>query len=314
MLRTRAIRKIFITTLSMFIILAVFSLPTFKKEEVLKVNLEVEENNTLKTSSIYLLNDDNYLVKSKAFIDGGKLEDKIRQILSNLIVKKSSTLPTGLRATIPKNTAIKEIIINKGIVSINFSKEILNVSEKTEKQMVTSIVYSLLELKELEGVIVLVEGNSLLEYPNSKERLPAVLDKKLGINNNYLLTSRKDISKVVVYYLEDINNTLYYVPVTKYVNDSKERIEIIIDELTTSYIYDANLMSFLDSKVELLNYYEENDVLFLNFNDYLYNSSDKVLEEVIYSIAYSVFDNYNVNMVMFEVNEKQVKYISREDL
>ena len=73
-------------------------------------------------------------------------------------------------------------------------------------------------------------------------------------------------------------------------------------------------MSFLDNKVELLDYHEENDVLFLNFNDYLYNSKDKILEEVLYSIAYSVFDNYNVNMVMFEVNEKEVKYISKKDI
>ena len=140
------------------------------------------------------------------------------------------------------------------------------------------------------------------------------MDKKIGINNNYLLTSRKNISKVVIYYLEDIADTLYYVPVTKYLNDDRDKIKIIIEELTTSYIYEPNLMSFLDSKVELLNYYEENDVLFLNFNDYLYNNSDKVLEEVLYSIAYSVFDNYNVNMVMFEVNDKKVKYISRGEI
>ena len=44
-------------------------------------------------------------------------------------------------------------------------------------------------------------------------------------------------------------------------------------------------------------------VFFLNFNDYLFDSDDKVLEEVLYSISYSVFDNYDVNQVMFEVND-----------
>ena len=314
MLRTRALKKIFITTLSMFILLTVFSLPTFKKETVLRTNLEVEEKTTLKTNSIYLLNKDNYLVKTKIFIEATDKEDKIREILNNLIIKKNNKLPAGLNGTIPSETTVQEVIVNKDIVTIDFSKEILKVQESLEKQMITSIVYSLLELKDLKGVIVLVNGNTLLEYPNSKEKLPSILDKKIGINNKYLLTSRDNISKVVIYYLEDIEENLYYVPVTKYINDNRDKIKIIIEELTTNYIYEPNLMSFLDNKVELLDYHEENDVLFLNFNDYLYNSKDKILEEVLYSIAYSVFDNYNVNMVMFEVNEKEVKYISKKDI
>lgn len=314
MLRTRALKKIFITTLSMFILLTVFSLPTFKKETVLRTNLEVEEKTTLKTNSIYLLNKDNYLVKTKIFIEATDKEDKIREILNNLIIKKNNKLPAGLSGTIPSETTVQEVIVNKDIVTIDFSKEILKVKESLEKQMITSIVYSLLELKDLKGVIVLVNGNTLLEYPNSKEKLPSILDKKIGINNKYLLTSRDNISKVVIYYLEDIEENLYYVPVTKYINDNRDKIKIIIEELTTNYIYEPNLMSFLDNKVELLDYHEENDVLFLNFNDYLYNSKDKILEEVLYSIAYSVFDNYNVNMVMFEVNAKEVKYISKKDI
>ena len=49
---------------------------------------------------------------------------------------------------------------------------------------------------------------------------------------------------------------------TKYINDSRDKIQIIIEELTTSYIYEDNLMSFLNSKVELIDYKEENDVTF----------------------------------------------------
>lgn len=314
MLRTKALRKIFITTLSMFIILTVFSLPTFSKEATLRTNLEVQTPSTLKTNYIYLLNKDNYLVRTSIFIESQKEEEVIFEILNNLIDKNNNKIPTGLKGLIPDKTTIKEIIVNNGIATINFSKEFLTVKKDIEKQMFTSIVYSLLELKNIKGVMLLVEGTTITNYPNSQEKLPAILDKKIGINNNYLLTSRENISKVVVYYLEDIEDTLYYVPVTKYLNDDRDKIKIIIEELTTSYIYEPNLMSFLDNKVELLNYYEENDVLFLNFNNYLYNNDDKILEEVLYSIAYSVFDNYNVNMVMFEVNDKKVKYISRSEI
>ena len=35
-------------------------------------------------------------------------------------------------------------------------------------------------------------------------------------------------------------------------------------------------------------------LLYTSFNQFLFDSDDKVLEEVLYSISYSVFDNYDV--------------------
>ena len=182
----------------------------------------------------------------------------------------------------------------------------------TEKQIISGVVFSILDLGDVEEVIILVEGEVLREYPNTKEGLSSPLTKNIGINQEYNLTSRDDISKVVIYYLSRINDEMYYVPVTKYLNDSRDKIKIIIDELSTSYIYEPNLMSFLHSQVELLDYYEQENVLFLNFNKFLFDSDDKVLEEVLYSISYSVFDNYDVSMVMFEVNDQYVGQVSRE--
>ena len=70
-------------------------------------------------------------------------------------------------------------------------------------------------------------------------------------------------------------------------------------------------MSFLNSNVKLIDYQMENDIFFLNFDDYLFDSNDKILEEVMYTISYSIFDNYDVNMVMFLVNGEEVNHIMR---
>lgn len=307
MLKTKALRKIFITTLSMFILLFVFSLSVFQEKEVIRTNFEIEDITGIASDNIYLINGNGFLVKSSIFIDSNDINDKIIQILNNLVDKRNSQIPDGLYGVIPKNVDINSVNIDEGIVTVDFSKEILNCSLEKIKIIVTSIVYSITELDEIKGVILLVNGNALENYDS-------VLDRSIGINNRYLFNSRTNISKVVVYYLEDIDNSLYYVPVTKYLNDDREKIKIIIEELTTSYIYEPNLMSFLDSKVELIDYNIDGDVLFLNFNDYFFDSSDKILEEVVYSVSYSVFDNYDVNMIMFEVNDTNVKSISRRDL
>ena len=312
MIKTKAIRKIFITTVTMFVLLTVFSIPMLNDEDALRVNFEIKDDKNFDTNNIYLLSENGYLVKSNVIFDSDNLKDKVLKVLNNLIENENSKYSSNLKGVIPYNVKILDVFCGNDLVIIDFSKEILNVSEKLEKDMISAIVYSVLDIGDIKGVSIMVEGKLLSEYPNSKEVLPTVLNKDIGINKEYDINSRDNITSVILYYLEDIDDSYYYVPVTKYLNDSRDKIKIIVEELTTSYIYEDNLMSFLNSKLELVDYREENDLMILNFNEYLFDSNDNILEEVIYTIGYSVFDNYDVSMVMFEVNGKEVYNISRK--
>ncbi|MBR3049541.1 MAG: GerMN domain-containing protein [Bacilli bacterium] len=314
MLKTKAIRKIFITTLSLFILLVVYSIPNTINNNVLRTNLEVENTTGLYTNNIYLLNNDNYLVKAKILLDSKNIEDKIKKIISNLTISKSSKFSNDLKAIIPKDTKLLNMSINNKIVTLNFSSEFLNMKVDKEKQIISGLVYSILDLDDIDGVIILVNNKVLDKYPNTKEELPKILDKKIGINKEYNLSSRDNINKVVIYYINKSGNNNYYVPVTKYVNDSRDKIKIIVEELTTSYIYENNLMSFLNSNTKLINYKEQENIMFLNFNKYLFDGNSKVMEEVLYTISYSVFDNYDVNQVMFQVDGKNINTVGRKDL
>lgn len=313
MLRTKAIRKIFLTTLTVFILLTVFTITNYNNDNdnVLRTNLEIEDIAGLKTNVIYLLNDEGLLVQDRVLLDGSSVEEKIEKLLINLTEGSTGSFADGLSKVIPKGTVVNNVMVGNKYVTIDFSKELLNVSEEKEKSMITAIVYSVMDLDDFLGVSILVEGKSLEEYPNSKEKINKILDKSIGINKNYDITSFNNINKVVIYYLENINDNLYYVPVTKYVNDDREKINIIVEELASSYIYESNLMSFLNSNVSLIEYEEKDNIMSLNFNDYLFDGNDKVLEEVLYSIAYSVFDNYDVSMVSFEVNGEIVNHIDK---
>lgn len=315
MLRTKAIRKIFLTTLTVFILLTVFTITNYNNDNdnVLRTNLEIEDIAGLKTNVIYLLNDEGLLVQDRVLLDGSSVEEKIEKLLINLIEGSTGSFADGLSKVIPKGTVVNNVMVGNKYVTIDFSKELLNVSEEKEKSMITAIVYSVMNLDDFLGVSILVEGDNLEEYPNSKEKINKILDKRIGINKNYDITSLNNINRVVIYYLENINDDLYYVPVTKYVNDDREKVNIIVEELASSYIYESNLMSFLNSNVSLIEYEEKDNIMSLNFNDYLFDGNDKVLEEVLYSIAYSVFDNYDVSMVSFEVNGEIVNHIDKNN-
>ena len=67
-------------------------------------------------------------------------------------------------------------------------------------------------------------------------------------------------------------------------------------------------MSFLNYNTKLISYDLKDDVLTLNFNEYLFDdTNDKsILEEVIYSISLSVRDNYDVKEVVFNVDGNEI--------
>lgn len=295
MLKKKALRKIFITTLSMLIILTIYTIPTTQKPNVLRTNLEIEDITNLSTDKIYLLNKDNYLVKVDIFIDSNKLDKKINSIINYLTIDNNK-IPSNLNGYIPKNTKLLDFNIESNSIVLNFSKEFTN--SNNEEIMITGIVYSLLELSDINEVSFKVENNFYKNYTN--------LTKDIGINKNILYNNRKDINKVVTYYLDDTDN--YYVPVTNYVNDTREKIEIIVDSLKETK---KGLISYINDNTELLNYIEENNLLILNFSKELKNKNNISEDKILNTISYSVFDNYNVNMVMFQVEGETYKYIKR---
>ncbi len=303
MIKSKAVRKIFTTTLCLFIVLVVSTIPNIYKNNSLKVNLEVEDVTGLTNHSVYLLSRDGYLAKKKIFIDSEKMEDKVKKVLSYLMINSNSKYSSNLKGLIPKATKILDVYYDEFYVTVNFSREIEE--SKNLDLTVTAIVYSIIELGEVKGVSILVDGKSIEGYPY-------IMDKKMDINKETSITSRDEISKVVVYYLLEDNKEVYYVPVTKYLNDSREKINIIVDELVSNT--SSDLVSYVNSNVELIESREDNDTLILNFNNFLFDNNDEVLEEVLYCISYSVFDNYDVDMIMLEVDGKNIDQISKNDI
>ena len=314
MLKKKALKRIFVTTVALFIFLTIYVINGIDNENKLDSKIEVEYTFNEGTNSIYLLNKNGYLVKAKTLITSKDKTKQIESILNSLTIGNDNSFPDELKGTIPKNTKILEIRYDKESVTINFSKEFLNLKKDIEKKTIESIVYSIFDLKEVKEIYIEVEGKLLNEYPNSKEKIYYPLNKDIGINNEYSITSRNDINKTVIYYLEKINNENYYVPVTKYENNRDDKIKVVIDSLTTNYIYEPNLMSVLNTNLKLNSYNKEDNVFFLDFNNYLYDKNQKLVEEVIYSISYSVFDNYDVNNIVFMVDGKNVKSVMLSDV
>ena len=312
MLKKMSIKKIFISFTALFTLLLVYLIPTKTQDTVNPVYEELEyKEEGVETSVVYLL--DSYSLLGRTEVVGNSNSDttsKCKELIQVLINGGigEDKIPSGFRSILPSDTKINSISYEDGLVKINFSKELLNVNKELEEKMIEAIVYTLTSIEEVKNIIIYVDGDILNKLPQTGINLPSTLDRSFGINKEYDLTSMKDIEQVTIYYVNEYNDDYYYVPVTKYVNDDRDKIKIIISELSSSPIYNNNLMSFLNYNTKLLSVDQKDDSMQLEFNSYIFDNSDErsILEEVIHTISLSIADNYEVKEVVFTVNEEEI--------
>jgi len=281
MLKKSALRRIITASLALIIVSILYFFPdTNNLNEIKQTTTYVSVN----TSPIYLINKDNYVIRTNLVIKTEDTIDKIKELLNALIMdsEKSEYIPKNFKAIIPKNTKILELSLNNNLLKINFSKEFLNVPKENEEKLIEAIVYTLTELPEVKQIIIFVENEKLIKLPQTNLILPNILDRNYGINKVYDITSIKDLSKTTIYYIGKEEDLTYYIPVTKINNKQDNKIEIIIEELKSSPIYETNLISYLASSVELLNYETLENQINLTFNNEIFNNfnnKDKLKEE-----------------------------------
>lgn len=309
MLKKSALRRIMVSTLALVIAGVLYFFPNNEENIPLVQNIEyVSANET----PIYLLNPDLYVVRTNMATQNTDSLQLIKELVEGLTVgnDKKEYISEHFSQIIPKNTKIIDISLENGLLKLNFSKELLNVSKDLEEKMIEAIVYTLTEVKGVDEIMIFVEGSKLEMLPQSNVKLPNTLDRGYGINKVYDITSIKDLTKTTVYYIGEFDDFIYYVPVTKISNEQEQnKIEIIIDELKSSPIYEANLMSYLASSVELENYEELENQITLSFNNAIFDDFDEknILEEVKYSISLSIQDTLNVDEVIFKVDDEIIE-------
>ena len=307
MIKRMSLKKI---TICVIAIIAIFLFYLFPTNDKLKVSEELEYVSDEKLSTIFLNDSNNYLAMTSININDESITSKGRKLITALIQgeKYEDNLPNGFKGVIPADTKILNTYFKDGVFKIDFSDTLLDTSKENEEKVIEAIVYTLTSIDDVKFVIIYMQGEILTKLPKSNITLPATLDRSFGINKEYDITNNKDITKTTIYYINKYNNIEYYVPVTKVNNDTREKAEIIIEELSINRTYNTNLMSYLNTNTKVMAVNKNDNDMVLDFNNYIYSDStdNEVSEEVIKQIYLSIKDNYDTNSIIFTVNNKEI--------
>ncbi len=297
------LKKIFVTSSIMVIILLIYLMPGVIELNNNDIATSVEYVD-LTTNIVYLLDNDDLLVEANiSIVDDGNVINKIKALIKHLSEASSEIIPNGLNFVMPKDIVLLDVSMDDKIVKLNFSKEFNDLSDKRLIRLVEAISFTLLDLDEVLGVSIFIEGKNINTF---NDKIPEIVTKDFGINKKYDIEKTDDIVKYVIYYSEKIQDDIYYVPITKYINSSDDKISIIIDDLSSNYIYEPNLISIVSEKLELIDYQISNNEMMLNFNNSIFLNGSEIKEEVVYPVINTVFSNYDVESVVLKVNGEEI--------
>ena len=302
----RILKKKFLTSITAIFILVVIYFVSNNSVDF-KQELSYVQNDVA-VSNIYLLDGYQFVSLTNVLTKETNVESKARELIDILIQDGpgENKIPSGFKAIINPDTKLNDLKFVDGILKLDFSKELFDTKEEYEIKVLEGLIYSLTSIKEVKGIEISIDGNLLEELPKSKLKMPKIFDKTFGINKDFAVSSLDNVSKVTIYYINKYNDNYYYVPVTRYINNTSEKASVIIDELRDNNFYLTGLMSFMNSNVSLLDSSIENDEITLNFNEYLYDNreSKEVLKEVIDSINLSIEATYGIDNISYVVENE----------
>ena len=299
MIKKYTINKICVTSVSLFLILMFYLVPSTPESEV-KIDKSIGDK---KEVVVYLMDKDYYLGRMIEYASYDNIVDLVNKKL-DILINGSDEL-NSFSPIIPKNTKINSIKVDKNNIYIDFSKDILNVSKYNEELMIESIIYTITDINGIDNIYLSINKEPLKILPKSNKEIPYPLNRGYGINKKYDLDSLNNITKTTVYFNKSYDDVEYLVPITKVMNTTSEKIDIIIEELKSIVNAQYNLNSYIPNNLEVVSHEVNDDKMNLIFNEFILDKEKLVvLEEVKYAIAQSIFDNYNVKEVVFSTKEK----------
>jgi len=212
----------------------------------------------------------------------------------------------------PENVLVNDYIIDKdGTLTIDFSREYLEMSNVREIILRASIVLTVIQVDGISGVRFTVVGDPI-KYTNGQEIGVMTADAfvNLILSESGMLKQETDVTL----YYANVEGTML-IPVTSHLVINSNNISIeeyILSQLiggTEAYVSAGNTLTVpvfptISPSVELINVVTTDRVCYVNFSEsFLEQEQQPVSDEImIYSIVNSLCRLTYVNSVQFLIN------------
>lgn len=220
---------------------------------------------------IYVAHDSGYVVKTVASIDSEVSE--VESVFSALLVG-SDRLPESTRGLIPAGAVLRSYHIEDDVLTLNVSESFSYYMPSDEEQLLSSLVWSMTELEQVERVYLQIEGEPVHNLNGSSD-IGRGLTRSVGINLEMDTTFVQEAQMVMLYFLTSDSEGAMLVPVTRLVSPHVDVMEYAVSSLVRGPV-GATYISVFNHRTTLIDSpHLENGILTLNFCSQLFYNQEQ---------------------------------------
>lgn len=267
-----------------------------------------EKTENMVKTELYLIDKNGYVVPQTINLPTTKSVAK--QALQYLVANGPVTdmLPNGFKAVLPEATDLS-VDIKDGVATVNFSKEFKNYQPEDETKILQSVTWTLTQFDNVDTVKLKMNGHALSKMPVKGTPISENLSRASGINVDVEdVVDMTNTKQVTVYFIGGEEDSYYYVPVTRRVENSHtDSIAAAVKELIKGPSDKSNLVSDFMPDVTLLNKPKiENGKVTLNFDENVYGSfKEKVVSQhLLDALVLTLTEQKGIEKVAIQVNGK----------
>lgn len=188
-----------------------------------------DQNNLIFPLNVVALFDKDFKISYYHSETNNEIDKEIYMVFS-LLTNYSNHLPQGTKTFIPKTTKLLDYNISEDILILNLSEDFLTYNQKYEEEILKILTFSFTSIPGINKVKLVCEGENI----NFKTYYKNILSKDEFILNMFINDVISDnLLKYEVYYLTQVEDSLYLVKVTVFDNDIPSKEEKINKLLTT---------------------------------------------------------------------------------
>ncbi|SFP72762.1 GerMN domain-containing protein [Salibacterium halotolerans] len=195
---------------------------------------------------LYLI-DENGMVAPQTF-SLPKTEGVLKQSLEHLVSGGpiSQMVPNGFQAVLPPGTEVDVRLDENGTAVTDFSPEFRDYEPEKEQAVLQAVTWTLTQFENVNDVSFQINGYQQETMPVNGTPIGETYSRDQGINlDSGSVSDMTDSSSVTVYFLSQVGENSYYVPVTRRISGDEEdnKLDAAMNELVRGPSPDSNLHS-----------------------------------------------------------------------
>ncbi|MCL1991098.1 MAG: GerMN domain-containing protein [Defluviitaleaceae bacterium] len=258
------------------------------------------EEDVLETHVVYVMHESGYLAKTDVPI---AQEKSLVESVFSSIQRGSPRLQHHVDGLIPPGAVLRDYTLDHGRLTLNLSESFLYYRASEEEDLLTSLVWSMTALPDVERVYFQLEGEKVNNF-NGAMDVGRGLTRAMGINLEVDAINVANAQMLKLYFFTDDTEDALLVPVTRLVSDTVDPFEYAVSSLVRGPI-GATYISVFNHRATLLDAPQlENGIMTLNFSSDLFfdQGQTQVSSQVIKQLVMTLteFDEVSEVSVVIE--------------